>query len=472
MYAVLLSAVLAQAGSVPAAAVLPSSPASPASAAVAHIAGAALLERGAFHFARNLADNVGARLSGSKQAERAVIWAEAAMKRAGLHNIRREPVTVRAWTRGPVAVLLRADPAVPGSVDQKLVVIALGGSVATPAAGVEADVIEVGSMEQLTALGNRARGQIVFMNTKVAVSRDGSSYGAASTVRWKGPPEAARLGAVAFLFRSAGTGYHRLPHTGVTQPGSAASPTIPAVALSLEDADHLARRLASGAKARVLVQLESKELPPTPSFNVVGEVPGTSRKDEIVLIGAHLDSWDVGTGAIDDAAGVGIALDTARLIAGHKPARTLRVVLFMSEEVDGSGAKAYAATHKAELPRHVAAMEADSGDGAPYAYGVTSGDSGVALVKKWIAPLRALAPTEVRVVKAGGADTRPLQNAGVPIVDVLQDMSRYFDWHHTEGDTSDKIDPDDLSRATAAFANLTWALVTAPEVLARTAPVP
>jgi carboxypeptidase Q len=464
MFAALLSAaLLAQAAPVPATATNP---------VAARLAGAALTERGAYQIARHLADNVGARLAGSKQAERAVIWAEAAMKRAGLQRVRREPLTVRTWERGPLSAVLRADPAVAGSVDQKLAALALGGSVPTPPAGVEADVIEVTSMEELTALGERARGQIVFMNRPVVQTRDGSSYGAVSAVRYKAPPEAARLGAVAFLFRSAGTGYHRQPHTGVTQPGTASAPTIPSAALALEDCDRLSRRLAGGGKARVQLRLEAKELPPSPSFNVVGEVPGSTRKDEIVLLGAHLDSWDVGQGALDDAAGVGIALDTARLLAGMRPARTLRVVLFMSEEVDGAGAKGYAAAHKAELSRHVAALEADSGDGMVYGYGVTSGESAVALVRKWVTPLGALVPVEVRVVKGGGADTKPLQAAGVPIIELGQDFSRYFDWHHTEGDTADKLDPASISQAAAAYANLTWALVSAPEVLPRTAPTP
>jgi Iap family predicted aminopeptidase len=465
MFAVLVSAaVLVQAQA------LPAPPASPHLTA-ARIAGGALLERGSARFARHLADHVGARLAGSKQAEQAVVWAEAAMKRAGLQRVRREPVTVRAWERGPITAILRADPDTAGSVDQKLAVLALGGSVATAAGGVEADVVEVTSLEQLKALGERARGQIIFFNRPVAQSRDGSTYGEVSGLRYKAPPEAARLGAVAFLFRSAGTGYHRLPHTGITQLGNAANPSVPAAALALEDAERLSRRL-SGGKARVFLRLEAKELPPAPSFNVVGELPGSTRKDEIVLLGAHLDSWDVGQGALDDGAGVGIALDTARLLAGTRPARTLRLVMFMSEEVDGAGAKGYAAAHKAELSRHVAALEADAGDGAPYGYGVTSGEAGVALVKKWVAPLSALVPVDVRVVKAGGADTRPLQAAGVPVLEVAQDMSKYFDWHHTEGDTSDKIDDATIALATAAFANLTWSLLSAPELLPRTAPAP
>jgi hypothetical protein len=438
----------------------------------ARVVGAALLERGAYQFAVGLSDGVGARLAGSPEAERAVAWAMDAMKRAGLQRVRKEPVQVRRWVRGPASAVLRADGS-PGAGDQPLAVLALGGSVATPADGLEAEVVEAISLEEIAALGEKARGRIVLINREMQPEGDSPGYGPVSGLRWRGPSAAARVGALALLIRSAGSGRHRQAHTGGTHYADGV-PAIPAAALAAEDAELIHRRLAARGSARVRLALEARELGKAPSFNVLGELPGGASKDEIVLIGAHLDSWDVGRGALDDAAGCGIVLDTARILSTLRPGlrRTLRVVLFMSEELDGAGSAAYAAAHAPELGRHVAAMEADFGDGRPRRYSVSGGPDAVALVKRWVTPLAALAPPDVRASDSGGADVEPLRKRGVPLLDIAQDPAAYFDWHHTAGDTVDKLDPLNLGLATAAFAHLTWALATAPERLPRPAPLP
>jgi carboxypeptidase Q len=448
----------------------PSSAPSAPPAAEPDLVGAALQERGSYEFARGLADDVGARQAGSPASLRAVIWAEAAMKRAGLTAVHREPVQVRRWVRGAIAATLRADPSAAGGSDLPLTALALGGSVATPPAGIEGEVIGVETLEEIAALGARGRGAIVFVNTVMKTEPDGSGYGPVSALRRKGPAAAGRVGARAFLIRSAGTGHHGLAHTGATQyePGA---PKIPAAALSAEDADLLARRLARPSPPRVHLLLQAQDLGQVPSFNVVGEVPSSGKgndSDEIVLLGAHLDSWDVGRGALDDAAGVAIALDSARLLARLRSGllRRVRVVLFMSEEMDGAGALAYAKAHEAELSRHVAAIEADSGDGPPRRFGVVAGGINESLVRQWVQPLGAVMPTAVHVIEHGGADLGPLQKAGVPVLDIGQDHTRYFDWHHTTGDTFDKIDPRDLGLATAAFMHLTRSLASAPQRLA------
>ncbi|HEY0706758.1 MAG TPA: M28 family peptidase, partial [Polyangia bacterium] len=285
----------------------------------ARLVGAALLERGSYEFARSLCDDVGARQGGTAQALRAVAWAEAAMKRAGLQKIKREPLQTRHWERGDCRAVLRGDGRSVGAGDQPLAVLALGGSVATPPEGIEAEVVEARSLQEIAALGARARGAFVFANVEMKANADPSGYGAAATMRWRGPSEAARVGAVGFLFRSAGSGRHRLPHTGGLGY-QADAPKIPAAALAAEDADLLQRRLAAGGKVKVHLKLDARDRGLVPSFNVVGEIPGSTRKNEIVLIGAHLDSWDVGQGALDDAAGCAMALDTARLFS------TLRLV--------------------------------------------------------------------------------------------------------------------------------------------------
>jgi len=433
----------------------------------ARFTGAAFTDGGAYALVQSLSDKVGQRLAGSAAADRAVEWAVKTMQSLGLKNVRKEPVKVPQWIRGDALAQLVSPSTLPFHV------VALGGSVATPREGVTAEVVEVASVEELKALGDGAKGKIVLWNKPMARFASGEGYGAVVGLRGRGAVEAARAGAVAAMIRSVGTGAYRLPHTGATRYDDKVA-RIPFAALAAEDADHLHRLLANGEKVRVHLKLSARQGPEVESFNVVGEVPGRDKPDEVVLLGAHLDSWDLGTGALDDASGCAIVLEAASLMVklGLQPRRTVRVVLFMNEENGLSGARAYAKQHQGELQHHVAALEADSGAGRPIGLTVSGSAPSVALASAWAAPLRAFFEPQVKPADFGGADLIPLQTGAVPVLDVRQDMSTYFDWHHTAADTVDKIDPIDLSLAVAAFASLAHAAADAVETLPRYQPPP
>jgi Iap family predicted aminopeptidase len=424
----------------------------------ARLAGAVLLSGRPKDIAASLVDEVGPRFAGSDGAARAVVWATAAMKAAGLKNVHTEPVTVPRWVRGAERAAIEAP------IKQPLVVAALGGSESTPPGGISAEVVEVASLDALKALSDEAvRGKIVFYDVHMERTQSFDGYGAAVPVRGAGAIEAAKKGAVAALVRSIGTGWHRLPHTGGTRYADGV-PKIPYAALAAEDAEMLHRHPG----ARVHLELESRREKPVASANVVGEIAGATA--EIVLIGAHLDSWDIAPGALDDAAGCAMVLATAKTmtVLGMKPRRTVRAVLFMNEEGGLSGALAYAEAHAGELSKHAAALEADAGAGAPLAFVAASG---VDVLTGALSSLSSLVAHPPRVVPEAGADLLPLQAAGVPVAAVEQDVSQYFDWHHTAGDTVDKIDANDHTRAAAAFAGLTWTLADMPGRLPKP-PVP
>ncbi len=417
----------------------------------------------AHEIACDLSDRVGPRLAGSAGDARAVRWAIEEMKRLGLANVRREPVEVRRWERGSASATLLAD-----GHEIPLAAAALGGSVSTPKGGIEAPVIRVGSIDELRALPSEAvAGKIVFYDRPMVRGRDAfASYGEAVSVRSVGAVEAARRGAVASVIRSVGTSSARFPHTGGMRYDDAVR-RIPAAALAIPDAETLARRMAAGpVKLRLL--LETRDGGTATSANVIGEVVGSERPEEIVVIGAHLDSWDLGRGAVDDGAGVGLALDVARLLKGSPPRRTVRVVLFANEENGLKGAIEYARAHAGELARHQAALELDAGAGRAFGLRWRAGPSGAALFD---ALGRTLSPLGIESTsfddEAGGADTIPLQHAGVPTLELVQDGTRYFDLHHTADDTCDKIDPNELSQVRDAALIATWTLANAPDLLER-----
>jgi carboxypeptidase Q len=412
---------------------------------------AELSDSHAFAIVRSLCDEVGPRLAGSPADRAAVAWAARTMQGLGLSNVHTESVRVTHWERGEGHAELVSP------VAQRLAVAALGGSVGTPAGGVEADVVEAASIAELEKLDPaKVHGKIVFLDPIMRRARDGAGYGESVPNRFGGARAAAKLGAVALLLRSVGTDHDRLPHTGAK---SRDDHEIPAAAVSVPDAEMLHRILLEKKAARVRLVLGARKLPDADSANVVGEVPGRERPGEVVLVGAHLDSWDLGTGAIDDGAGVAIALETARLFAAlpQKPRRTLRVVLFANEEHGLEGAKEYARVHAAEVAAHVVATEADFGADAVYAV-AWLGDP--AQRDRFGALARLLAPLGVERGDGSahaGADVTPLLELGVPVLDLLQDGTRYFDIHHSANDTVDKIDPGVLAQATAAFATAAWA---------------
>jgi Zn-dependent M28 family amino/carboxypeptidase len=252
------------------------------------------------------------------------------------------------------------------------------------------------------------------------------------------------------------------------------APRIPTAALAAEDADLIHRLLAAGGPVKLRLRLTARAGADAVNWNVVGELRGREKPEEIVLIGCHLDSWDVGTGALDDAAGCGIAMDSVRVMvaAGLRPRRTVRVVLFANEEMGTAGARGYTEAHRSELGRHVAAMEADSGAGRPTGYRVAAAEPALATVRRWAQPLGHLVPVDVRTSPRVGTDVNPLVELGVPGLAIAQDQTAYFDWHHTSGDTVDKIDALDIALVAAAFASLTWNLADAPERLPGPAPSP
>jgi carboxypeptidase Q len=418
--------------------------------------GDAIAEGGAMARLTDLTDRIGPRLSGSSGAAEAVRWAVEQFKAAGV-PVRTEPVTVKAWVRGEERGEVLAGP---GHRAWPLALTALGGSAPTPPGGVEGEVVEVDSLEALATA--QVAGRIVYFHHEMSAA---SEYEKASELRTRGPARAAARGAIATLVRTLATASLRSPHTGAVVFKDPSS-RIPAVAIATEDAAVLHRWLHAGP-VRVRLVLGCRNDPDVESANVVAEIKGRERPSEIVLLGAHLDSWDLAVGAQDDGAGVVIVLDSARLIARLKPAprRTIRFVLFMNEENGGAGSKAYAAAHGKE--NHVVGLEADAGSGRAQSVEVHAGDGGTQLLAPLVQPLGVLGiAARVQTGPRHGADLGALaRTRGLATVGVRQDSSHYFDIHHSAADTLDKVDPAALGQVVAAHAWLTWALADAPGAL-------
>ncbi len=434
-------------------------------AAAAPLMARAQESRGAYSLLTDLVDHVGPRLSGSPGAEAAVAWGATQFAALGL-EARKEPVLVPVWVRGEEEGEVLAGP---GRQKYRLALTALGGSPGTPPGGLEAEVVEVSSLAELKERGAAVKGRIVFFNHAMAVADD---YGRFGVLRNGGPAAASKLGALGALVRSLATASLRSPHTGHTRFAED-DVAIPAAAISVEDAQLLHRLLSTG-QVRVRLVLGCRLLHDVMSANVVADLRGRERPEEVVLVGAHLDSWDLAVGAQDDGAGVALVLETARLLAGLKerPRRTVRFVLFMNEENGLRGAKAYALAHASELANHVAAMELDSGAGAPLGVSLKAGAGAAALVEPWLPPLAPLGAGRLLVQEAGGADLTPLASARVPLVSVVQEHAHYFDVHHSAADTLDKVDPQAFSRAAAAVVWVTYALAESPGALPKPVPPP
>ncbi len=407
----------------------------------------ALADTSAYGLVESLVNTVGPRPAGSEGDRQAVAWALAKLQELGFENVHAEPVTVPHWDRG----LNRGTVLTPFS--RGVVLTALGGSVATPPGGLDAEILRLTSLDAVKALPEGgARGKIVFIDEVMTATRDATGYVKAVAKRGAGASEAARKGAVALLIRSAGTSNHRVAHTGGIryQPDVA---KIPAAALANVDADFLAAQVARGGAVRFRLELETRSLPDEKSANVIGELKGRERPGEVVLLGAHLDSWDLGFGAQDDGSGCAVVMTATRLAAaGERPRRTLRVVLFANEEFGLSGATAYAEAHAAELAAHKMALEADLGTGKVWsmATGVDESQRGVAAE---IAGL--LKPLGIELganTGRGGADLNPLRSARVPTLDLWQDATRYFEVHHTVDDTLAFVDREGLAQNVAAYA--------------------
>lgn len=405
-----------------------------------------------------LTTRIGPRPAGSPAERAAAEWSAKKLKSLGFENVRIEPFPMTAWVRGTEQAQITAP------YPQPVVAAALGGSPATPAGGIEADLALFATLDDLKAAppGSLA-GKIAMITRQMPVTQDGSGYGASSPSRRDGPLEAARRGAVGFVIRSLATGGDRFAHAGAARYDGTRFP-IPAFAVSEPDADQILRLAQLGEKVRLRLTSTASYVPNSISQNVVADIRGSERPGEVIVLGAHLDSWDLGTGAIDDAAGLAIITGAARLIgqAPRKPKRTVRVVYYGSEEVSQPGAialggESYPKAHEAEIASHVLAGESDFGADRVYSVSLPAG----ALASPFGATLvRVLAP--IAVVPStqppgnGGSDTAPLAQLGVPIFLLNQDGTKYFDLHHTANDTLDKIDRAALSQNVAAWVSLVW----------------
>ena len=421
-------------------------------AAIAHkLRDTALKDDWGYRFLETLTTTVGQRLAGTEAEARAATWAEATLKSAGFDEVHRESFPITAWIRG------REEASVVSPSPQRLVVTALGGSVATTPEGITAEIAVFHLYSDLlrAAPGSLA-GKIAVVTEAMPRVMDGASYGAANPIRRLGPSEAAKRGAIAYLHRSLGTDNHRLAHAGATNY-EADAPRIPAAALSVPDAEQL-DRLAARGKVRVKLVLTPTEDASAKSWTVSAEIKGSERPDEIVLIGAHLDSWDLGTGAIDDGAGDAIVAGAARLIAALKPhpKRTLRVVLFGAEEMNYSG-PAYAKMHAEEAPHIALAAESDFGARNIYAFLAPPGAAETPFIHSLADTLTPLGIFLAREpAQNSGDDIAPLHAAGVPVIAMRQNGLDYFDIHHTADDTFDKVDPHELAQNIAAWAAMTY----------------
>ncbi len=433
---------------------LPPPPELPAAlvSAAEKLTAAAVSRRHAYERLRSLSDQFGHRLSGSRALERAIDWAVAAMREDGLVAARREKVMVPHWVRGAERAR------VVGPIDRPLVILGLGGTVGTKGA-LRGEVAVVQSLAEIATRGAALRGKIVVINQAMPAfdhEHQETGYGDTVKIRASGAVEAARVGAKAVLIRSVTASSLRTPHTGALRYAEGV-PKIPAAALTLEDAELLARLVARGEKVTVELSLGAKQLPDAVSGNAIAEIRGRELPDEVVVIGGHIDSWDVGDGSTDDGSGCVMAMDAARMLIelGLVPRRTIRVVLFTNEENGLRGGLAYHAAHGKE--KHAGAIEADSGAGAPRGFGITGSPEQVAQLQSYTQLFQALGASQL-TLGGGGADISPLTKDGVLSLGLHPDTSLYFDLHHSQADTFDKIDPDHLARNAAAMALMAYVL--------------
>ncbi|MBX9796803.1 M20/M25/M40 family metallo-hydrolase [Sphingomonas sp.] len=422
---------------------------------VAQARDAALNDTLGYEIVSGLTTEVGPRPAGSAAEARARDWAKARLTALGFKNVRIETYQMAVWERGAeTAEVIAPFP-------QKLRVTALGQSGATPAEGITAPVVLFRSMAELNAApAGSLAGKIAFVTHAMARAQDGSGYRQFGAVRFVGPGIAAKKGAIAIVIKSVGTDQGRGPHTGQTNFGKDVTP-IPAGALSVSDAANLERMLARGAVTLKLV-LTPRQIGMRESGNVIAEVPGTDPAAGIVLIGGHLDSWDLGTGAIDDGAGLAITTAAAkRLLDGPAPRRTIRVVWFGAEEVGGPGAADYFKRHGGE--RHALVAESDTGADRVWRWQATLPDEAKPIAARLTDALAPLGITRGDGAAGGGADVGPVARAGAAVIDLNQDASRYFDYHHTPEDTLERIDPAQLRQNIAAWTAMLTIVANAPE---------
>jgi carboxypeptidase Q len=416
---------------------------------------AALADSSAYARLGLLVDGFGHRFSGSESLERALDWILDEMRRDGLENVRGEEVMVPRWIRGEESATLLEPRLKP------LPMLSLGGSVGTPADGITGEVLVVRSFEELAARASEAPGKIVLFNAAFTSYRE--------TVRYRsdGADAAAQAGAVASMIRSVTPQSLSTPHTGA-MAYSDTVPRVPHVALTVEDAELLQRLADRGDRIVVRLTLSARQEEDVPSRNVMAELVGSERPDEVVVMGGHIDSWDVGQGAMDDGGGCVVAWEAVNLLRrlGLRPRRTVRVVMWTNEENGLRGGRAYRDAHREQLDRHVLAIESDGGVFKPRGFGFTGSDEAFAIVQQ-IGQLleRIEAGTVAR--GGGGADIGPIMREGVPGMGLRVDGERYFWYHHTEADTLEKLDPREMALCVAAMAVMAYIAADLPEPLPR-----
>ncbi len=416
---------------------------------------AAMADSAAWDRIAYLTDTFGPRFSGSRNLERSIDWIMEEMQRDGLENVRGEPVKVPHWVRGDEKLVL-LEPH-----ERELLVLGLGGSVGTGPGGVSGDVLVVNSFDDLAARGDEAKGKIILWNVPF------TSYGATVTYRSNGAVRAAQAGAIASLVRSVGPFSMYTPHTGNSRYDENV-PRIPHAAVTVEDAMMMQRMQDRGHTIRLRLEMEAQWLPDADSYNVVGELVGSEYPEEIIVMGGHIDSWDVGTGAMDDAGGCVAAWEALRLMKemGLRPKRTIRVVMWTNEENGLRGANAYRDAHMEELHNHVLAMESDAGLFKPSGFGFSGSDAAFDLLTEIGRLLEDLDSGTV-TRGGGGADIGPIMREGVPGMGLNVDGSKYFWYHHTNADYVDKLDPDDVARSVATMAVFAWVVADMEQRLPR-----
>jgi Iap family predicted aminopeptidase len=433
------------------------------------IKSAALTDDYAYRQVSHLTENIGPRPSGSPQAKVAVDYVAAELRQLGL-DVQLEEVKVPHWVRGAETAELVEYPGQVSGTTQKIVLTALGGSTSTAAEGLAADVVVVNNFDELKSLGReKVAGKIVVFNEiydkkKAAAGLSFVAYGEAVRYRGMGPRAAAELGAVAALVRSVGNADYRLPHTGFSFPAG-----IPAGAVTAEDADLIAHLAAEG-KVRLHLTLTPQKLPDSVGYNVIADLKGSEHPEQIVVVSGHLDSWDLGTGAIDDAAGVAVSMQAAELLQKlHlRPKRTLRVIAWMDEESGGAGSQTYSRDHSAEFVKHVAAIECDTGAAHPLGFETRVSASAAELLRPALSVLDSIGATAMEPSNyPPGADIAQMSETGVPAFGILQDGRTYFNYHHTAADTLDKIVPSELRENAATMAVIGYALASMKDPLPR-----
>ena len=416
----------------------------------------ALTQGKSYEWLRDLTQNIGGRLSGSPEAQKAVEWGEKVMKEGGLDSVWLQPVMVPHWVRGEKE---EAYYTVNGT-KKEVPICALGFSVATPKNGIRAEVIEVKSSEEAEQLGDQMKGKIVFFNrpfdnTLINTFR---AYGGCVDQRVGGAAVCGKYGAVGVIVRSMTNSIDDEPHTGtMSYKDLPKEQYIPTAAISSRAAEHLSEDLKSNPKLNFYFKQHCKTLPDTPSFNVVGQIKGSESPEKIIVVGGHLDSWDLGEGAHDDGSGIVQSLEVAYLFKKNniKPKNTIRIVFFMNEENGTRGAKEYARLTKVNKEIHVGGLESDAGGHTPRGFSIDANASNTELVKSW---KNLLAPYGLHdLIKGGsGADISPLKDDGVTLVGYRPDSQRYFDYHHTSRDTFDKVNKRELELGSASMTSIIY----------------